>query len=662
MHKIMSVNEKESIETGFTFAHAGFNELQNNFLNEALKNYRTNVRDAISRTDGAITDQSLNVKQGFVAEAHHAESYNIRAASQGKNNQRASRDTGVYNDPKTDIRVKTPEETVDFQLKYYGGADQTAAQMSHPDYDDVGKVGPAEQIDGIKESAKRRAQRNQETRPEVSKSNQHTADNVDDKISAGGVSSDPLNRKGKGGSEELTKEAESNLNGPEYAHEAEVRMDFNAMQYRNAIKSGLISGACMQSATELYDVLSSDKKLTEEECMAIAQRIATSAVQSAGKAALVTGIQHVGQAMVDSASKAVKQAAAESATGATTRAATSAVGKNLVKGNVAAVTATIAIDLGKNLYAFSNGEIDSVEFAAATVGSTVQAVGGALAYSAGTGTAAFMGQFVAAGIGQTAVLGTTLGALGPIAVGAVFAIGFSMAMGAYTNHFSSIGQQIAISDIKYAAEQLGCGSITLTEYTGVVGTMSEFSFRWTDILPFAGAISVFSEYGSRKRQLQSVRNEMNARMATLDQQESLHMAEMFKQFDHQIAAIDRSYERALQQLSEQATDQFNHMRAALDQHLEMNYVMFAPIRKSHQQDIATMDISKKLEEEHQAKIESYQKELDQLAHLMNSQFGTSPKDQQAREVFEKALQNRLELLVPARTGFDKACEFLLIKG
>lgn len=658
----MRVNKKESLEVGFTFTHAGFNELQNNFLNEALENYRTNVRDAISRKDGAITDQSLNVKQGFVAEAHHAESYNIRAASQGKNNHRASRDTGIHNDQKTDIRIKTPDETVDFQLKYYGKAEKTAVELSHPDYDDVGKVGPAEQIDGIKESAKRRAQRNQDSRPEVSKSNQHTADNVDDCISAGGVSSDPLNRKGKVGSDELTKEAESNPNGPEYAHEAEVRMDFNAMQYRNAIKSGLISGACMQSATELYDVLSSDKKLTEEECMAIAQRIAMNAVENAGKAALVTGIQHVGQAMVDSASQAARQAATKSATGAAASAATSTVGKHLIKGNVAAVTATIAIDLGKNLYAFTNGDIDSMEFTAATVGSTVQAVGGALAYGAGTGTAAFMGQFVAAGIGQTAVLGTTLGALGPIAVGAVFAIGFSMAVGAYTNHFSSIGQQIAISDIRYAAEQLGCGNITLTEYTGVVGTMSEFSFRWTDILPFAGAISVFSEYGSRKRQLQSVRNEMNARMETLDQQESLHMAEMLKQFDNQIAVIDLNYEHARQQLSEQASGQFDQMREALDQHLEMNYVMFAPIRKSHQQDVATMDISKKLEEERQSKIKSYEEELNHLALLMNSQFGTSPKDEQARAAYEKTLRSRLELLVPARTGFDKACEFLLIEG
>ncbi|SMF31602.1 MATE family efflux transporter [Pseudogulbenkiania subflava] len=656
------MKKKESLDAGFTFAHAGFNELQNKFLNEALENYRNNVRDAIRRKDGLISDQSLSVKQGLVAEAHHAESYNIRAASQGKNNHRASRDTGVHNDPKTDIRVKTPDETVDFQLKYNGDADQTAAQMSHPDYDDVGKVGPAEQIGGIKESAKRRAQRNQETRPEVSKSNQHTADNVDDNISAGGVSSDPLNRKGKGGSEDLTKQAESNPDGPEYAHEGEVRMDFNAMQYRNAIKSGLISGACMQAATELYDVLNSDKKLTQEECMAIGKRIATNAVESAGKAALVTGIQHVGQAMVDSASQAARQAAAKSATGAAASAATSTVGKHLVKGNVAAVAATIAIDLGNNIYAFANGEIDSVEFAAATIGSSVQAVGGTLAYSAGTATAAFMGQYVAAGIGQTAVLGTTLGALGPIAVGAVFAIGFSVAVGAYTNHFSSIGQEIAIADIKYAADQLGCGNITLTEYTGVVGTMTEFSFRWTDILPFAGAISVFSEYGSRKRQLQSVRSEMYSRMDALDEQERLQMAEMLKQFDNHIAEIERNYEHARQQLSEQAFGQFDQMREALDQHLEMNYVMFAPIRKSHQQDVASMDMTKKLEEEHQSKMKSYEDELNNLARFMNYQFGTSPEDQKARSIIEKTLRSRLELLVPARTGFDKACEFLLIEG
>lgn len=660
------MTKQESVEAGFTFSHAAFNELQNNFLNDALKQYRTGIRDAISRKDGMVTDQSLAAKQGFVAEAHHAESFNIRAASQGKNNHRASRDTGVHNDPKTDIRVRTPKGSKDYQAKYYSDAEASAAQLSHPDYDGLGKLGAAEQASGIREAAKKRAQRNQDTRPKVAESNRHTAENTSDRIDVDGVQSDPLRRTGKGGSEDLARQVEKNPQDVEYAHETEVRMDFNAMQYRNALKSGAISGACMQAATELYDVLATDKKLTMEECMAIGERIAINAVQSAGKAALVTGIQHIGQAMVDSAVQAAKQSAAKSVTGAAAGSmastASKTIGQQLVKGNVAAVAATIAIDLGKNIYAFSNGDLDSVEFAAATIGSSVQAVGGALAFSAGTATAGFMGQFVAAGVAQTAVLGTTLGVLGPIAVGAVFAIGFSMAMGAYTNHFSSIGQEIAIGDIQYAAEQLGCGNITLTEYTGVVGSMSEFKFVWTDILPFSGAISVFSEYGARKKQLQSLRSEMFARMDALDEQERQQMARILKQFDNQIAEIDRNYELARSELAQQANNQFDQMRKSLDEHLEMHYLMFAPIRKNYQIDISTMDLKVKLEKEHQSKMESYAEELNNLARLMNSQFGTSMNDMKARVVIEKTLKNRLEAIVPTQTGFDKACEFLMIEG
>ncbi len=57
---------------------------------------------------------------------------------------------------------------------------------------------------------------------------------------------------------------------------------------------------------------------------------------------------------------------------------------------------------------------------------------------------------------------------------------------------------------------------------------------------YTGAISVFSEYGSREKQLRSLRSDLYARVASLDEQERLQMAGILKQFDNPIAEIDRN--------------------------------------------------------------------------------------------------------------------------
>ncbi|WHH49674.1 hypothetical protein QFA96_16445 [Pseudomonas sp. Ap32] len=81
------------------YAQAGFNELQNQFLTEALDQYSVMLKQSITRKDGGYANWALDKQQGRIAEAHHAGSYNIEAAGKGANNHRATLDVGRHNDP-----------------------------------------------------------------------------------------------------------------------------------------------------------------------------------------------------------------------------------------------------------------------------------------------------------------------------------------------------------------------------------------------------------------------------------------------------------------------------------------------------------------------------------------------------------------------------------
>lgn len=239
------------------------------------------------------------MQQGFVAEAHHTGSFNIEAAAKGQNNHHATRDVGTHNDPVADIHVITPDGTTKHQVKFYKDGEKTAGALSPEKYDGVGKIVPKDQVDSVRASARKQAMRNKDTRPNVSKSNQDTADNATDTLTAndGKISSKGLNRKGDGSAEELVKEAKAKENDPEYKEKGRVRSEFNSMQYRNAARAGAIGGAVSESATILLEVLRSDEPMTMDQCMEAAQRVVVSSIKGAGNALLITSIQHPASSM-----------------------------------------------------------------------------------------------------------------------------------------------------------------------------------------------------------------------------------------------------------------------------------------------------------------------------------------------------------------------------
>lgn len=636
---------KENLEHGFRTALGGFNELQNQFLNEALDQYSELIKQSISTDAGVITKQSLAIQQGFAAEAHHTGSYNIEAAGKGANNHRATMDVGRRNDPVTDVRINTPDGSKDYQLKFYKDAESSAKAINHGDYQNVGKVIPEEQLTDAIDVANKEAARNTEIRPEVSENYKKTAETLDDSIHSDDrpdIKSKPLKRRGKGSSEELVNETKKG-EGPEYAEKDRVRAEFNRMQYANAAKAGAICGASLTAASELISILRSDEPLTMEQCQEAAERIVLSALKGAGNAVLVTGIQHLGQSLIDSA----------------THTALKSAGSHIVKGNVASAAANIVVSLGQNIYQFSRGDIDSLEFGGSMINTTVSVVGGSLAYSAGAASATFLGQWVASEIASTTLLGTTLGALGPIALGTVFSIGFSFAMSAYVGHFAGAGKKLAMEDLQGAMAQLNNGSINLSQYVGLVGTMSDFKFEWKDMLPFSGSISVFAEYRTRKSQLMAVQANLQARIASLPEEEARAMYQLKASYQQKLSMIEDDYERQRKEITRQAGERYQMLSKDLSAHLEFQFLMYTPVHKTLVAERKEVNAASNEQRLQQARVDAYRQELTTLQQsLEQSVFEGGDRDKITRNMLA-IIDTRLTEILPRQTSWDQAYEFFV---
>lgn len=147
--------------------------------------------ESVARQNTNMLEGAL---KGFLAEAHHAASFNIDAARQGISGLQAEvldlRGPAALGSP--DIRIHTPTDHLDFQSKMYATAEKTADQLSNPSYQNMGLLAPAEQVEAIKQYSADSAHTYHSSSPQEATAFQHTATNVDSKIQVGGASSRPI--------------------------------------------------------------------------------------------------------------------------------------------------------------------------------------------------------------------------------------------------------------------------------------------------------------------------------------------------------------------------------------------------------------------------------------------------------------------------------------
>lgn len=611
------------------------------------------LRDTITNASGELTNQSIPIQQGFLSEAHHTQSYNIEAKASGVFNTEASMEAVSAIDPLTDVRITSSNgKSVDFQLKFYADSDKTAKALSKSKYrqNDIGKVAPAEQVKGVKETAAKQAKRNSETRPSISKDYKHTEKTATDSISHPDhpdVASKPLNRKGTGGSDDLTKKINKGKK-VEYEHVDKARSAQQALQYKNAAKAGAVVGFATSAAAELIDVLTSKKELSQKDCEKIAGRIILGTAKGAGQALLTTAVQHAGKEIAKASSKGVAQT----------------LGSQLAKGNIAANVSVLAVQLGGDIIRYRNGEIDGVEFAESSINNSISLASGAAGFAMGTAAASYIGTqiattaaaSIATSIGGVSVGGiTTLGALGPIGLGIAGAIASSMAVSAYTGHFSKKGHKIAIEEIETATSLLTAGDISLGAYTGKIGVMSEFKFTYSDLLPLSGSFAVFGEYKARKSQLKALQDDIASKRKQLPQQEMLMLKEMEKDYKKQIKRIESNLAEQKSNVDAQAEVHYKTLHDELDQHLERKFSLISHSITSHKKVMDSRQFKIIKEQDRISKLKFFQEELEVIrTELEITTFLSSSYQAQLKTAVTQRITNTL----PVETPFDIADNFL----
>ncbi|MGR5448690.1 hypothetical protein ACP3V3_02655 [Vibrio sp. PNB22_3_1] len=620
-----------------------FNQAQTTLLDEALNAYGDILKQTITNKSGEITNQTLAVQQGFLAEGHHAASFNINAASKGVNNVHASMDSISATDPVVDIRIAESNGTfTDVQVKYYKDGTASAKAISDPKYNSVRKIVPKDQLSDAQLEAGKQAARNQQTRPEISKNYQNTADKVDDSIRSSSnpkVQSDPIARKGKGGTEELTKKIRNNEK-VEYGKKAEAQSELQNIQYGNALKAGSIAGFVSSSASELIRVMRSDRPLTREECEEVAINIVLGTASGATKALLTTGLQHVGKHLAENASKEVLKSA----------------GKTLLKGNVAANAALMIAELGKGLYQYGQGDIDGIEFAENMTSAGLNIAAGAAGYAAGVAMAPVVGTMISTSVSSVAVAGTTLGALGPIGLGIVVSIASTMAVSAYCGHFSAKGMKVAHQDFKRDMELLNAGQINLAMYAGRVSTMSELKFSWSDILPFSGAFSVWGEYKARKAQLQAIQCEIHERMHNLHGAETDAMYQLQADYMQKLAEIELQYKEMVSGINQQVDTKFEQFNRELDAHLQLKFAISQSSRGEMFHALVEKKGALQTIEREKTQITFYREELNGLMVELSESF--LQDDQELRQLMVAVIKSRIDDVLPSMTPYEQAYYFM----
>lgn len=169
-----------------------------------------------------------------------------------------------------------------------------------------------------------------------------------------------------------------------------------------------------------------------------------------------------------------------------------------------------------------------------------------------------------------------------------------------------------MQDMQDAMAKLNGGTINLSQYAGLVGTMSEFKFEWKDMLPFSGSISVFSEYRTRKSQLMAVQKQIEAQITKLPAQEAEALYQLKASYQQKIMLIEQDYERQRNEITRQAGERYQMLGKDLSAHLEIQFLMFTPIKNTLAADRKELKAASSQQGLAKARMDAYQQELEAL--------------------------------------------------
>jgi len=343
------------------------------FQQTAQKTLDKGVAD-ITKAAKTYSNNDPASQAGFVAEADHIATFNIRKVL-GRSKIRAEKTpNGTHGDYKI---VKGKKILVEGEIKYHGTAEKTENAMRG--YDGQQRVGPADQSEEIIEIAKRKAMKNQTTRPDVSKEHGEVASNAGDCITDGKTKSTPRTSK------EVKGQAKKASKG-DVSHK-DILPPFGE-SVKIAAKSGAKTGGLIGGGIGLVTSGASNTKAYRNG-------------EKSGEEAMIDTAKETAVATVDGAVKGAVGSVASVGGKQLASRITNRLGKKILGGSGPAVVAIGAIEIGKHAVNLSRGKIDENEFSEKSA-TTVMTSGGAWA-------GAVAGAFALSWLGP---VGTTIGAIG----------------------------------------------------------------------------------------------------------------------------------------------------------------------------------------------------------------------------------------------------------
>ena len=100
------------------------------------------------------------------------------------------------------------------------------------------------------------------------------------------------------------------------------------------------------------------------------------------------------------------------------------------------------------------------------------------------------------------------------------------------------------------------------------------------------------------------------------------------------------------------------MSKDLNQHLEMQYLMFTSVRKTYIEHTELMDVELRKQQQDQQRSEAFADELEELQKKIKDLAISNQIDATIQNTMQQTILTRMEILIPHRTGWDQACEFL----
>lgn len=358
--------------TSHAAGHFAFDAPMTGALEAEVRLASTSLARTLSRYGSASEAQ----RAGHAAEAWHAATLNADAVRKGLPIR--SHTTAATGNPHAaaDVVSRGPGVLVEGQIKTCGTPAVTATSLARPRYHGMQQVVPADQLVGVREHARRSADRLASSNPGRAAAFEETSRRATDRLTAGGAESRPLGHA----------EAQELVTRPERLASA-MRDGLWKRDLARGATAGAVTAGVISAAVHGHKLVKGELALSD----ALAEVAA-----GTGKGALRGAATGVGARMVG-------QGLAKCGLGAAARTAAPV-----------AIAAT-AIDVGGHVVDYARGRVSGIELAAASGKSIATGAAGWAGAEIGAG----LGTLVCPGVGT--VLGGVVGSiLGVLGVGRLF--------------------------------------------------------------------------------------------------------------------------------------------------------------------------------------------------------------------------------------------------